>query len=93
MHIVDREQVEKAIVQGIEKANLRPFQKMRLRNIFERNTRPRLKEDIIDKMILDMEENGDIVESPDGVAYAMDWASFFDLVLKYLPLILKLFGL
>lgn len=93
MHVVNREQVERAILQGIDKADLRPFQKLRLKNIFERGTRPRLKEDIIDKMILDMEENGDIVESPDGVAYAMDWASFFDLVRKYLPLILKLFGL
>lgn len=93
MFLADRKAVEKAIVDGIDSTDLRPFQKLRLRNIMENPRRASAKENLIDRMLLKMEEGGDLVDGPDGVAYARDWAAFFDLVMKYLPMILKLFGL
>ena len=93
MYVADRKAVEKAIVDGLDSANLRPFQKLRLQNIMNNPRRASAKENLVDRMLLQMEEAGDLVDGPDGVAYARDWAAFFDLVMKYLPLILKLFGL
>jgi|GEM_PF-4772253 len=74
MYLADRKAVEKAIADGIDSASLRPVQKLRLRNIMENPRRAAAKENLIDRMLLQMEENGDLVDGPDGVAYARDWA-------------------
>jgi hypothetical protein len=72
---------------------MRPMRRRRLLAIFEDGRRPAMKENIVDAVLADIEENGDLEELPEGVLSARDWASFFEIVMKYLPAILKLFGL
>jgi hypothetical protein len=91
--IVDRAEVEAAIIQHIETAEMRPIRRRRLSAIFNDGRRPALKENIVDNVLHEIEQNGDLEELPEGVLAARDWAAFFEVVMKYLPMILKLFGL
>jgi hypothetical protein len=91
---VNRKEVEAAILESIEQnSDLRPMQRRRLEGIFRDGRRPRLKENIVDNVLHEMETSGELEEAPDGTLMARDWAAFFELVMKYLPAILKLFGL
>lgn len=90
---VDRAEVESAIVEHIKTAEMRPMRRRRLLAIFLDGRRPAMKENVIDSVLANIEENGDLEELPDGVLAARDWASFFEVVMKYLPMILQLFGL
>ena len=90
---VDRAEVEKAIIEHIETAEMRPMRRRRLLAIFQDGRRPALKENIIDNVLHDIEQDGGLEELPSGVLAARDWAAFFEIVMKYLPAILKLFGL
>jgi hypothetical protein len=91
---VNRKEVEAAILESIDQnPDLRPMQRRRLEGIFRDGRRPRLKENIVDNVLHEMETSGELEEAPDGTLMARDWAAFFELVMKYLPAILKLFGL
>lgn len=91
---VNRKEVEAAILESIDQnSDLRPMQRRRLEGIFRDGRRPRLKENIVDNVLHEMETSGELEEAPDGTLMARDWAAFFELVMKYLPAILKLFGL
>lgn len=90
---VSRDEVEAAIIEHINTSETRPMRRRRLLAIFENGRRPALKQNIVDAVLADIEENGDLEELPDGVLAARDWASFLEIVMKYLPAILALFGL
>lgn len=90
---IDRAEVEAAIIEHIEMAEMRPMRRRRLLAIFKDGRRPALKENIIDNVLHDIEQDGGLEELPSGVLAARDWAAFFEIVMKYLPAILKLFGL
>jgi hypothetical protein len=91
----DSLRVETAVLEAVERSNLRPLQKFRLRSLINSNLRPKVKQEILDTVTSQLIAADAITVTDDGAYFTQNWEEIIELILRFIPILLellKLFG-
>lgn len=80
---------ELALLEALEKSNLRPMQKLRVRLALR--YRPSVREEILGAVQMHCVIEGAVTEEG-TIEPAMEWIMIIELIIKYLPTILSMFS-